>query len=182
MIPNLSAAATASKWSVFGVVAVAIALSSCGSTQLGPPLVSEGRETYVRSFDLRLAVPAAFAEKKPAVWTLDAGGARHAMLWIERKDLPEDGVEGFVERAIKQVGQNGMAGVTRREKIMLGDLEAHFVEAVTVIGNQRSAAMQVMVGAEDGLYLLSLVATVDAMLRNHKVFEACMKSLRIQSR
>jgi hypothetical protein len=160
----------------------ALALPGCGSAQLGPPLVGDGRETHVKTLDLKLSVPVGFEKKKSGVWTLDSGGARHAMLWVERKDLPEDGVAGFVDRTVKHVGKGGVAGVTRREKLQLGDLEGHFVEAVTVIGSQRSAAMQLMVGAEDGLYLLSIVATVDTMRRNRKAFEACVKSLRVPRR
>lgn len=154
----------------------------CGATIVGAPLVSEGRDTRIRDLDVSLRVPAAFDKHKSGVWTLDAGGARHAMLWVQRKDTPKEGINGFVENLAANVGRGGRAGVIRREKVELGDLEGHFIEAVTIFGQQHSAVMQLLVGAEDGLYMVSLVATIDTMRRNHKIFEAVVKSLRVPPR
>ena len=166
---------------------VAVALCSlfavaCSGAAVGPPSVGNPHAKRIRSLDVTLQVPIGFEEKKEGVWTLDAAGSRHAMLWVERKDTPEAGVESFVEKLAAGVGKRGTAGVIRREKVELDDLEGHYLEAATVIGQQASAAMQLVVGAEDGMYMVSLVATAGAMRKNRKAFEACVKSLRIPSR
>ncbi len=169
--------------SLWPVVAVAtMVLTACSGAVVGPPLVGDGREARIADLDVVLMVPVGFDQKKASVWTLDSAGSRHAMLWVQHKELSGKSVESVVNEVTEALGRGGKAGVTRREKIMLDDLEAHFVEAVTVVGAQRSAAMQVTVGAEDGMYVVSLLATVDAMRRNHKAFEACVKSLRIPAR
>ena len=169
---------------ILGQIAALLGLlaSACGGAVVGPPLVGDGRATTVRSLDVTLQVPAGFSQKKETVWTLDSGGARHAMLWVQRQDLPKEGVDSYVEKLARDLGKQGTAGVTRREKIELDDLDGHYLEAATVVGRQASSAIQVIVGAEDGLYMLSIVATAATMKRNKKAFEQCARSLRVPRR
>ncbi len=172
--------------SVSSCVAVALlfcsSLAGCGAATVVAPLLSAARRTTVRTLDVSLDVPTGLDRKKPHVWTLDSGGVRHAMLWLERKPMPKDGVDAWVARTSAVLGRGGVAGVTRREVVHLGDLEGHLLEAVTLIGQTRHCAMQLMVGAEDGMYVASVLATIEAMRRNHKAFETALRSLRIPKR
>ncbi len=136
----------------------------------------------MRDLDVTLHVPVGFERKKPLIWTLDAGGSRHALLWLERKDLPKQGVKAWVQRSAADLGRFGLAGVTRRDTVPLGDLEGYLVEAITLVGKQRQAAMQIVVGAEDGMYVLSILSTIEAMAKNRKAFDTALRSLRIPQR
>ena len=170
---------TESRLAPFLLLALSI---GCSGARAGPPIVGSPKKVVVRELDVTLAVPSGFVRKKPGVWVLDAGGVRHALLWIERRKLPEAGVQAWVRRAEADLGRFGLAGVTRRETVPLGDLAGYLVEAVTLVGRKHNAAMQIVVGAEDGMYVLSILATLETMTRNRKAFDATLRSLRIPQR
>ncbi|GEM_PF-2748218 len=164
------------------VAGLLVGVVGCGATVVGPPILGGGRHALIEKLDVSLKIPVGMDRKKPHVWTLDAGGVRHAMLWVERKKLPETGAKGWVDAAAKRMGSSGMAGLIRREVVMIGDLDAHLLESITLLGRQRRAAMQLVAGAEDGLYVVSVLATLDTMKRNHKAFEKALRSTRIPRR
>lgn len=163
-------------------VLLTASLIGCGGATLGAPQVGSGRNVVVRDLDVSIDIPAGFERKKPLIWALDAGGVRHAFLWLERRAKPDQGVEAWLNKSAADLGRFGMAGIIRRQPVEIGDLQGQIVEAITLVGQQRHAVMQLVVEAEDGMYLVSILGTIDAMRRNHKAFDAALRSFRIPQR
>ncbi len=126
-------------------------------------------------------IPKGWRIAAPTSWLRQVAPELAILLHIERLPEPEGGAQTYVDRMIADTTSAGEADIESDRRVRLGDLDARLVQTVELRGAAPKALWSLVVSAEDGMWLASVLGPVSDLRAKRSEVMAALLSLRIDA-